>query len=356
MSASWRERHSLWYDESRSSSFPRLLSSVPENGGLSPRVAEKKGVETAMKARKLSPTRQRTSDKALRPSGHANRWVILGLGIVAISTGSILIRLAQAPSLVVGTWRLLLAALLLTPWALPAGRREWRRLDRNDVGRLVLAGVALALHFVAWISSLSYTTVASSVVLVSTNPIFVGLVGHFLLGERLSRRSVLAVAIAMVGTVIVSYGDWAFAGQALWGDFLALMGAVAASAYILLGRAVRRKLSTLAYIWPCYALAGAILLLLCLLYGQPLLAYDLRTLSCFLLLAVVPQIMGHSSFNWALAHFSPLFITLALLGEPVGATILAFLILGESPPLSTLGGGTLVLLGIYLASREERHP
>ncbi|MFO7917694.1 MAG: DMT family transporter [Anaerolineae bacterium] len=305
-----------------------------------------------MKSRELSPTPQRALGETVK--GHAYRWIVLGLGIVAISTGSILIRLAQAPSLVVGVWRLLLAALLLTPWALPSSRREWRRLERGDVGWLVLAGVALALHFITWISSLSYTTVASSVILVSTNPIFVGLASHFLLGEHLSRRSVLAVAMAMLGTVIVSYGDWAFTGQALWGDFLALMGAVAASAYILFGRAVRRKVSTLAYIWPCYALAGAILLFLCIFRGLPLLSYDLRTLLCFLLLAVVPQIMGHSSFNWALAHFSPLFITVALLGEPVGATILAFFILGEIPPLSTLGGGVLVLLGIYLASYEER--
>ncbi|MFP3896760.1 MAG: DMT family transporter [Anaerolineales bacterium] len=304
----------------------------------------------------MSPPSQHASGEKARSEEHPHRWAVLGLGVVAISTGSILIRLARAPSLVVGAWRLLLAALLLSPWALPSGRREWRHLDRGDVGLLVLAGMALALHFITWISSLSHTTVASSVVLVSTNPIFVGLAGHFLLGERLDRRSILAVAIAMLGTVVVSYGDWAFTGQALWGDFLALMGAVAASAYILLGRAVRRKISTLAYVWPCYALAGVILLFLCVLCGQPLLGYDLRTIACFFLLALVPQIMGHSSFNWALAHFSPLFITLALLGEPVGATILAFLVLGEVPPLTTLGGGVFVLLGIYLASRDERRP
>lgn len=310
----------------------------------------------AMKSREVSSPLQQTAGEAVRKKESSYRWAVLGLGVVAVSTGSILIRLAQAPSLVVGTWRLLLAALLLTPWALPSSRRHWRRLSLGDMGRLALAGVALALHFVAWISSLSYTTVASSVILVSTNPIFVGLAGHFLLGERLNRRSVLAIAIAMLGTVVVSYGDWAFTGQALWGDFLALMGALGASAYVLLGRAVRQRISTLAYIWPCYALAGAILLLLCVLYGQPLVGYDQRTLLFFLLLAVIPQILGHSSFNWALAHFSPLFITLALLGEPVGATVLAFFILGEVPPLSTLGGGVLVLLGIYLASREERCP
>ncbi|MEA3406856.1 MAG: DMT family transporter [Chloroflexota bacterium] len=309
-----------------------------------------------MKSRELSPGPQRAAGGAARVRGHSYRWAVLGLGVVAVSTGSILIRLTQAPPLVVGTWRLLLAALLLTPWALPSGWREWRQLGRDDLGRLVLVGVALAAHFATWVSSLSYTTVASSVVLVSTNPIFVGLAGHFLLGERLSRRTVLAVAISMLGTIIVSYGDWAFTGQALWGDVLALMGAMGASAYMLLGRAVRRKVSTIAYVWPCYGIAGAILLLLCVFRSHPLLGYDLRTFSCFLLLAVVPQIVGHSSFNWALAHFSPMFITLALLGEPVGATLLAFLVLGEVPPLSTLAGGVCILVGIYFASQEERHP
>ena len=126
-----------------------------------------------------------------------------------------------------------------------------------------------------------------------------------------------------------------------------------ASAYLLLGRAVRRKLSTLAYVWPCYGIAALILLSLCLVTRQPLLGYGGSTYLVLLLLAIAPQILGHSAFNWALAHFSPIFVTLAILGEPIGATILAWLILQEAPPLTALLGGALIMSGIYAASREE---
>jgi drug/metabolite transporter (DMT)-like permease len=273
--------------------------------------------------------------------------------MVAFSTASILTRLAAAPPLVIGAWRMVLASLLLTPFAWPRLRREWAALTRRDMLYLGLAGMALAIHFATWISSLSYTTVASSVILVTTNPIFVGLATRYLLHERVGRFQAVAILIALTGSVIVSYGDLQLSGRALWGDALALVGALAASTYILLGRAVRRKLSTLAYVWPCYGLAALLLLLLCLVTRQQLLAYSARAYLLFALLAIGPQILGHSSFNWALAHFSPILITLAILGEPVGASILALIILGEMPPLTAPLGGLLILAGIYLASRDE---
>ena len=284
----------------------------------------------------------------------SSRWGVLLLGIVAVSTGSILARLAQAPALVIGAWRLSLAALLLTPAALARSRREWRSLDGRDMLRLVLSGLALAVHFATWLASLSYTTVASSVILVSTNPIFVGLASHFLLGEHLRRGTIVAIGVVMIGTVIVSYGDLSISGRALWGDLLALLGAVAASSYFLLGRALRRKLSTLAYVWPCYGIAGLALLLMCLLAGQPLIGYTGPTYVTFLLMAVVPQVLGHSGFKSVLRVFTSTFVTLAILGEPVGATILALLVLSEAPRPTALIGGALVLAGIYLASRQER--
>lgn len=281
------------------------------------------------------------------------RWVALGLGMAAFSTASILTRLAAAPPLVIGAWRMILATILLTPFAWPRLWREWRRLKSREVTYLLLAGTALAAHFAAWISSLALTTVSSSVILVTTNPIFVGLATRYLLRERVSRLQTLGIVGAMAGSIIVSYGDFHLAGHALLGDALALAGALAASAYILLGRALRRKLSTLAYVWPCYGLAAAWLLGLCLAMGQPLTGYSPQSYLFFALLAIGPQILGHSSFNWALAHFSPIFITLAILGEPVGASILALLVLGEVPPLTAPIGGALILASIYLASRDE---
>lgn len=285
---------------------------------------------------------------------HFYEWLILAVGILAVSTSSILTRLAQAPPLVLGTYRLLLATVILTPVAAPRLAREWRKLERRDLLHLALSSVALALHFATWISSLSYTTVASSVILVATNPIFVGLMSHFILGERVDRQTVIAIALTFVGSIIISYGDMTLSGQALLGDILALLGALAASAYILLGRAVRRKLSTVSYVWPCYGLAGLLLLLFCIVSGQPLIGYAPRTYLIFVALAIGPQILGHSAFNWALGHFTPIFVTLALLGEPVGASLLALLILGEAPGWGALLGGPLILLGVYLGSRRER--
>ncbi len=219
---------------------------------------------------------------------------------------------------------------------------------------LVLSGLALAAHFAAWITSLSLTTVASSVILVTMNPIFVGLASHFILHESVSKRTILAIGLSFLGTAIVALGDFRFSGKALVGDILALLGAVAISCYLLLGRVLRRKLSTLAYVWPCYSIAGIALLLLCIVSGQPMFNYSPITFTYLILLAVIPQVIGHSAFNWALAYFSPVFVTLAILGEPIGASILAFFILKESPSTVTLVGAAFTLAGIVFASLDER--
>lgn len=281
------------------------------------------------------------------------RWGFLPLGILAVSTASVLIRLAAAPALVVGAWRMTLATILLTPWGVRLSLREWPALTRRDALLILLSGVALALHFAAWIASLDYTTVASSVILVSTNVIFVALASRYLLKEPVTHLSVAAIVMAMIGCAIVGYGDVSLSQEALIGDALALVGALASSAYILLGRAVRKKLSTVAYVWPCYGVAALVLLLLCALTRRRLFGYDGQTYLVFLLLAAGPQILGHSALNWALAHFSAILVTLAILGEPIGATILAWLVLGEAPSLGSLVGGPLILAGILLASREE---
>ena len=290
---------------------------------------------------------------AAKAAQRGHRWVALALGIAAISTASVLIRLARAPALVQAAWRMILAAILLAPWGAPRLVSEWRALSRGELAMLSLSGIALALHLAVWIASLSLTTVASSVILVTTNPIYVGLASHYILGERVGRRTVLAIVVALIGSIIVSYGDLRLSEEALLGDALALLGALLMSAYILLGRTVRRKLSTLAYVWPCYGVAGLLLLILCVVGRQPMLGYDSTTFLMLCLLAIVPQMLGHSILNWALGHLSPVLVTLAILGEPIGASILALLVLGEAPPATALIGGPLILAGIYVASKDE---
>jgi drug/metabolite transporter (DMT)-like permease len=277
----------------------------------------------------------------------------LAMGIVAVSFASIFIRLAEAPPLVIAASRLTIASLILAPAALIRARDELRALNRGDLGLALLSGLFLGLHFATWISSLEYTSVASSVVFVDTSPLFVGLASHLLLKERVSRQMSAGIAVAVLGGIIIGYGDFGLGARELFGDFLALAGAMAVSGYFLVGRKLRRKLSLLSYIFLVYATAAAFLVVLCLVTGHTFSGYSWQTYLMFLLLAVVPQIIGHSSFNWALRYLPATFVGVGTLGEPVGSTILAYFVLDEVPTLAKIGGGALILIGIYISSRAE---
>lgn len=288
-------------------------------------------------------------------------YLVLAFGVVVVAWASILIRWAgEAPPLVIAAGRLLLASLLLTPIAL-ARRvpRELHTLSRRDLLLTLLAGLVLAVHFATWISSLRMTTVATSAVLVETNPLFAAALSYFVLHERVGRLTVGGIVLAVAGCVVIAASEVrvgaqvAGGGQALLGDLLALVGGLMAAIYFLLGRRLRQHLSIIAYIWPVYAVAAIALLSICLLTGQPLAGYTPLTYLMFFLLAVGPQLLGHSSLNYALGQLSATLVTVAALGEPIGAAVLAFLLLGEVPPLLTLGGGALILGGIALAGLGE---
>lgn len=275
----------------------------------------------------------------------------LAVGIVAVSFASIFIRLAEAPSLVIAAFRLTIASLILAPAVLIKSKDELRALTRQDLLLALLSGLFLGLHFATWISSLEYTSVASSVVFVSTSPLFVGLASHFLLKERVSRRMFAGIAVSVLGGMIVGYGDFGLGARELFGDFLALAGAVAVSGYLLVGRKLRRHLSLLSYIFLVYATAAVFLIAVCLVAGHTFSGYSHQTYLMFVLLAVVPQIIGHSSYNWALKYLPATFVGVATLGEPIGSTILAYFVLRETPTLAEIGGGVLILAGIYVSSR-----
>ena len=277
----------------------------------------------------------------------------LAIGIVAVSFASIFIRLAEAPSLVIAAFRLTIASLILAPAVLIRARDELRSLTRGDLGLALLSGLFLGLHFATWISSLEYTSVASSVVFVSTSPMFVGLASHFLLKERVSRRMFAGIAVSVLGGIIIGYGDFGLGARELFGDFLALVGAAAVSVYLLVGRKLRRHLSLLSYIFLVYATAAVFLIAVCLVAGHTFSGYPRQTYLMFILLAAVPQIIGHSSYNWALKYLPATFVGVATLGEPIGSTILAYFILRETTTLAKIGGGALILAGIYVSSRAE---
>jgi drug/metabolite transporter (DMT)-like permease len=293
----------------------------------------------------------------------------LTFGILAVSTAAIFIRYAQeyAPSLVIAAYRLTLAAVLLAPVALTQKRAELGALRRGELVLGLLSGVFLAFHFATWITSLEYTTVASSVVLVTTTPLWVALLSPLTLKEPLTRPVLFGMGLALVGGVIVgvsdacSWGAGGFScpsltdtlrGSAFLGDLLALAGAIMAAAYILIGRRLRAKMSLISYIFVVYSMAALVLILLAKAAGQPFTGYPSPAYLWFALLALVPQLLGHSSFNWALRYVSAAYVSITLLGEPIGSTILAYFFLEETPTILKIFGAILILSGIYLASQD----
>ncbi len=288
------------------------------------------------------------------------------LGILAVSTASLFIRYAQqeAPSLVIAAYRLGLASLALSLPVLRTHGGEFRRLNRKDALLVLLSGVFLAVHFATWITSLEYTTIASSVVLVSTTPLWVGLISPFLLKERLTLPLAAGMALTLTGSILVGLSDactWQaglvcphfsefMQGSAFWGDFLALTGAWMAAGYLLIGRQVREKLSLWSYILGVYSSAAGVLIAWAAWQHLPFTGYTPQAYLWFAALALVPQLMGHSTFNWALRYLPAAYVSITLLGEPIGSAILAYFFLGEAPVALTLFGGGLILSGIMIAS------
>lgn len=281
--------------------------------------------------------------------------VVLALvvGAAAISVAAILIRWAAAPPLVIATARMGIAALLIAPLGALRAGDELRRLTRRDLVLAALSGLFLALHFASWISSLALTSVASSVVLVTTSPLWAGILAPLVSQDRLTRAMATGIVLATSGGIIVGAGDFTLAGTALRGDVLALLGAVMAALYLLAGRSVRRKVSLLGYVTVSYSVAALVLLAVALATGQRFRGYPPQTSLLLVLIAVVPQIIGHSSYNYALGWLSASFVAVALLAEPVGATVLAALLLDEPITTPKVTGGSLILFGIYLAARGE---
>jgi drug/metabolite transporter (DMT)-like permease len=263
--------------------------------------------------------------------------------------------MADAPALVTAAYRLGLASLMLIPLAGWKARDEFRNLSIHDIKLAVISGFFLALHFASWISSLDYTAIANSVVLVDTIPLWVGLFTPVITRDRLTRATIISIIVSVIGGVIIGFGDFATGGQALLGDFLAVIGAICAAFYLLIGRRLRPKLSLLAYVTICYSSAALFLWMAVLALQLPVRGYSTQTMGAFWAMALVSQIIGHSSYNWALKWFSAGLIAVALLGEPIGSTIMAYLIFDEGLTWLKLIGGLFILSAIYIAAAGEKN-
>src|SRR5262249_37199700 len=281
------------------------------------------------------------------------------LAIVALSFSSIFItrlELEGVPPLAIAFYRMLFATALLAPWTLGLQGRELVLLTRRELGLLVLGGCCLANHFGAWITSLKYIPISTSVVLVNSHPVFVVLASHLFLGERPNSRSLAGTAAGLVGMIVISRDSFRDLSVAFLGDGLAIVGALAVVGYFIVGRKVRSRVWLLGFATPLYAGCSMLLLVWLLLRGESLYPYPLPVWEYLLALAIVPTILGHTVFNWALKHVRPSAVSVAFLGEPLVASALAFLFFAQRPPVWTIVGGALVLLGIYLttSSREGR--
>jgi drug/metabolite transporter (DMT)-like permease len=294
----------------------------------------------------------------------------LAFAILAVSTSSIFTRYAQesAPSLVIAAYRLGISASLIWPITLIRHRPALRSLTRKQAMLAIVSGIFLAAHFATWITSLEYTSVASSVVLVSTLPLFVALLAPRLIGESITPTIILGLFLAFGGTLIVGISDactWQdglrcppavefLQGGALLGDLLALAGAISGAGYMLIGRKLRPQVPLLPYISISYGTAAVILTITSLSAGNPAVGYPAPAFFWFLMLALLPQLIAHSTFNWALRYLPAAYVSITTLGEPVGSTILAFLLLGEQPGGVMLFGALLILVGIVVASSRAQ--
>ncbi len=286
-------------------------------------------------------------------------------GIIFVSTASLFIRFAQAEasSLVIAAARLTIASLVLVPMALIRNRKVPVQLSWQEWGKGLLAGLFLALHFATWITSLEYTSIASSVVLVTTTPLWVALLSPVVLNEKIRQAVWIGLLISVVGGVIVGLANacqldsgglacqaQGFTGQAMWGNALALFGAWMAAGYMLMGRQLRKKLDTISYTALVYGTAAGILLGVLIIKAEPVFSYGPQTYLWLLALGIIPQLLGHSLLNWALKYISAAYVSLTLLGEPIGTSILAYIFLRESPTLLEGAGAVLILVGIVIGS------
>jgi drug/metabolite transporter (DMT)-like permease len=291
-----------------------------------------------------------------KPPLHA--YLALAVGVLAVSTGAIFVRYAQqeAASLTIAAYRMGIAFVVVLIPTLIKHRRELQSLTYRDLGLAATSGLFLAVHFATWVYSLELTSVAISVVMVNTAPLWVGLLTPLIARERLAPATVLGIAMSVIGAVAIGWGlkGDGDSSNDLLGGALATIGAVGLAVYLLIGRNLRRRHSLGVYVTVCYGAAAGYLSLAAIGTGQQVTGFSPSIWFYLIGLALVSQILGHTTNNWALRFFSASLIAVALLGEPICSTLLAYVLFHETLSAIQVGGAALILVGIYLAARAER--
>ena len=277
-----------------------------------------------------------------------NPYFALLVGVIAVSTSAIFVKLVTAPAGVTAFYRLFFSVLLMLPLFLLNYRQEMRLITRGDWCITIAAGVLLAFHFIFWFESLNFTSVASSTVLVTMQPLFAFVGAYVLFKEAISKAAVMSAFIAILGSVIISWGDFQISGMALLGDILAIIACVFITFYLLFGQEVRKRVSLITYTFLVYVVSSITLFVYTLIANEKLSNYPVSDWVYFVLLAIIPTLLGHSLFNWSIKWISTTTISVAILFEPIGATFLAYFILGEKISLPQIVGGIIIIIGIVL--------
>ncbi|TQR38792.1 DMT family transporter [Brevibacillus brevis] len=280
-------------------------------------------------------------------------YLALLIGVIAISSSAIFVKLSDAPAPIIATYRLIFSVLLTLPFLF------WNRGALAEIGEMskkvwllcILSGTFLASHFLLWFESLNYTSVASSTVLVTLQPLFAFIGGYFFFGEKVRFLALTGGFLAIAGSFVIGWGDFQVGGMALWGDFLALMGAVTVTGYWLVGQYVRQHMSSFAYTLVVYTATSVILVAYDLTLGYSLVGYPATDWGWFFCLALFPTLLGHSIFNWIIKWLNTTTISMGILGEPIGTAILAYFILGEVVTPPQWIGGLIIIAGIYVFIR-----
>lgn len=275
-------------------------------------------------------------------------YLAIVIGVIGVSFSAILVRYSEAPSSITAFYRMLFSSLILLPFFCKGSIKEMQGMNKKDWMLCILAGGFLAFHFILWFESLQHTSVANSTVLVTLQPLFAFLGTYFLFKERISIGGAISILIAIAGSIIISASDFAHDKVALLGDVLALIACGLATAYFLIGQIVRKRIGLTAYTFIVYSISAFILLIYVLGSGHELVHYSIEDWYIFILLAIVPTLLGHSLFNWAIEWVSTTKISMAILFEPIGATILAYYLFNETISFLQLVGALFVLIGLSL--------
>lgn len=281
-------------------------------------------------------------------------YIPIIIGVMSVSLSAIFVKLANADSGVIAFYRMLFSVLIMSPWFIIKYRYEVKQLTKRDWLFSSIAGVFLAFHFILWFESLNYTSIASSTVLVTMQPLFAFIGTYIFFKEKITLKTILAGSITIVGSVLISWGDFKISGAAFYGDMLALIACALITGYLLFGQDVRQRLSLITYTMLVYSISTITLFFYILIKGESLGPYPLSDWVWFLLLAIIPNLLGHNLFNWALKWVSTNVISIAILFEPVGAAILAIVLFKEFLTLTQIGGGIIVILGIMLFVIDNR--